>query len=54
MNRIIQSFTEDPALETLKETKTYYIFKNIKNNFEIKVDIITDDKVTVEFKDHFE
>ena len=54
MNKIIKSFTEDPSFVMLKESENYYIFKDNKTLMELKIEIINDDKVTMEFKDHFE
>jgi hypothetical protein len=54
MNKIIKSFTEDPSFVMLKDAGNYYIFKDNKTLIEVKLSVINDDKVTMEFKDHFE
>jgi hypothetical protein len=54
MNKIVKSFTEDPSFVMLKDAGNYYIFKDNKTFIEVKLSVINDDKVTIEFKDHFE
>jgi len=54
MNKIVKSFMEDPSFIMLKDAGNYYIFKDNKTLIEVKLSVINDDKVTMEFKDHFE
>lgn len=54
MNKIIKSFTDDPSFVMLKDEGNYYIFKDNKTLIEVKLSVISDDSVTMEFKDHFE
>lgn len=54
MNKFIESFLKDPSFKVLKETDNYYIFKDQKTLSEIKVEIEADDKVNIQFKDHFD
>ena len=35
-------------------TDSNYIFKDNKTFIEVKLSVVNDDKVTIEFKDHFE
>lgn len=53
MNRIVESFIRDESFRVLKQTENYYIFKDQKTLGEFKVEILNDDKVNIEFKDHF-
>lgn len=54
MHKIVKSFIEDPSFTLIKETENYYIFNDAKTCFEMKIELVNDDKVTIEFKDHFE
>ena len=54
MNKMVKSFTDDPSFVLLKDEGNYYIFKDNKTLIEVKLSVINDDKVTIEFKDHFE
>ena len=54
MNRMIKSFLENSSYTMLKSGENYYIFKDNKTLIEVKLSVINDDKVTMEFKDHFE
>lgn len=54
MNKIVKSFIEDPSFIILKEEENYYIFKDNKTLKEMKLELINNDKVSIEFKEHFE
>lgn len=54
MNKFVKSFIDDPSFVMLKDTGNYYIFKDNKTLIEVKLSVINDDKVTMEFKGHFE
>lgn len=54
MNKMVKSFMDDPSFVLLKDEGNYYIFKDNKTLIEVKLSVISDDKVTIEFKDHFE
>ena len=54
MHKIVKGFIEDPSFVMLKEGGNYYIFKDNKTLSEMKIVLVNDDKVTIEFKDHFE
>lgn len=54
MNKIVKSFTEDPSFVMIMQTENCYIFKDNKTCHELKISVINDDKVSFEFKDHFE
>lgn len=54
MNKIVKSFIEDPSFIMLKEEENYYIFKDNKTLKEMKLELINNDKVSIEFKEHFE
>ena len=54
MNRMIESFLRDDSFKVLKQTENYYIFKDQKTFEEFKVEILDNDKVNIEFKDHFD
>lgn len=54
MNRIIESFLRDESFKVLKQTENYYIFKDQKTLTELKVEVVNNDKVNIEFKDHFD
>lgn len=54
MNRMIKSFLENSSYTMLNSYENYYIFKDLKSGKEVKVKPITDDKITLEFKEHFE
>ena len=42
------------GIVSLEDEGNYYIFKDNKTLIEVKLSVINDDKVTIEFKDHFE
>lgn len=54
MNRIIDTFLKDSSFNMLKQAENYYIFNDNTNNRKLKISIITDDKVSIEFKDNFD
>lgn len=54
MNRMITSFLENSSYTMLNSCENYYIFKDLKSGKEVKVTPVTDDKITLEFKEHFE
>ena len=49
-----KSFLENSSYTMLNSCENYYIFKDLKSGKEVKVTPITDDKITLEFKEHFE
>lgn len=54
MNRIVDSFQKDSSYTMLKQAENCYIFKDNIIGRELKISIINDDKVSLEFKDHFD
>lgn len=51
---MIKSFLENSSYTMLNSGENYYIFKDEKSGNEVKITPITDDKITLEFKEHFE
>lgn len=53
-NRLKGMVAYSDMVVMLKDEGNYYIFKDNKTLIEVKLSVINDDKVTIEFKDHFE
>lgn len=53
MNRIVDTFLKNSSFDMLEQAENYYIFKDNESRRELKISIINDDKVSIEFKDSF-
>ena len=53
-NRLKGMVAYSDMVVMLKDEGNYYIFKDNKTLIEVKLSVINDDKVPIEFKDHFE
>ena len=54
MNRIVDTFLKDSSFTMLNQTNNCYIFKDNKTNREMKINIINDDKVSIEFEENID
>lgn len=54
MNKMVESFFRDASFKVLKEGENYYIFKDQKTLNELKVEVISDNKINIQYKDHFD
>lgn len=53
MNKFIESFINDKTFVLLNKNENCYIFKDQKTLHELKIDIIDNDKINIEFGDKF-
>lgn len=51
MNRLVKSFLDDSSFKLVEEAENYYIFIDQKTMHRLKVEVVSDDKIEVEFKE---